>query len=198
MKYRKGVKITFTKKQLGFVSVLILTTSLIFLYIYILPKPITAIDYYGNILSFRVDLREANTIPIYNKESIEDLIWNEKLKKLAIAFLNTSDMGIVAVEAFEITNKLTIAYLRNGTTITTSDIVEIPPNYIKLKVIPLNFSEELDTEAFDTIIFLIPPSQANETSVRVKDNVIYIQGKNNKEFDLATVRFLIEALRIRI
>jgi hypothetical protein len=104
-------------------------------------------------------------------------------KNVVIVFKNTSDLSYVAVEAFEITYKLKTAYLRN------------------------NFSAKIsaqEVESFDNLprenlfIALVPPSISDETAIRVSNNVIFIKGENLEKLDLATVKFLMIILGIKI
>jgi hypothetical protein len=46
------------------------------------------------------------------------------------------------------------------------------------------------------IIALVHPKYANETAVRNEGHVTYISGTNYKDFDLATIRFLMVVLGI--
>jgi hypothetical protein len=48
------------------------------------------------------------------------------------------------------------------------------------------------------VIALIPPSMTNSTSVVATNNIIYIQGNTTEGFDLATIKFLMSALDIKV
>ena len=179
------MQLKFLKNKFVLLIFLIIAIFLTFLFIYnsfFKPIYITEID--GIKIRFRANLREANKI-FSEKEKIENLIWNEKLKNITIVFVNSTQNGLVQVQAFEIAFKLALAYqLKNkNVEIKGKEVF----SYSKLKG-----SEE------NILIALIPPIFANQTKVWVKDYVIFVEAKNPKEFDLATIKFLIDALKIKI
>ncbi|MEM5807648.1 MAG: hypothetical protein QW818_00780 [Candidatus Aenigmatarchaeota archaeon] len=150
------------------------------------PKPITKYNFYGAELKFRHDLREAKNISVYpDEETILNAIWNPDIINVSIAYVNSSDNSIVAVNAFEITFKLGVGYSRFNWFI----------NFVPMEV---ESFENLKGSKENLIIALIPPSQSKETKVKLEDNVIYITGKTNKELDLATMKFLMSALNITV
>lgn len=176
-------RISIEQKQLFiFLLIVILFTVGIIVYKFS-PRPITSYEYYGIPMKFRVDLRQADKIPSDNLK-IYNVIWNEKNENLTIAFVNSSDNSLVLVEAFEITFKLKLAF----------DFWNFNPNITGKEV----DSYDLVTDENHPIIALIPPSLANGTRVEVKDNVVFIEGKTKEEFELATVKFLISSLDIRV
>jgi hypothetical protein len=44
----------------------------------------------------------------------------------------------------------------------------------------------------------VPPVLADETSVKTENNTVFIEGKTKEDFDLATIKFLIEALDLKV
>lgn len=180
---KEGIKFRVTKNRIIFLIILCsIISSVLFYYFFI--RPIYYVNYNGQLLKFRVDLREANKIRVYTDESsVYNLLWNPEIKNLTIVFMNTSDMNYTEVEAFEIAFKLKIAYMSSN----------FP---VKISGQDVSSFENLTKE--DVFIALIPPSISNETSVRVEDNIIFIRGKSFKEFDLATVKFLMIALEIKL
>jgi hypothetical protein len=145
-------------------------------------KPLTTINYKGLVLQFRADLREANKIEA-DEEAIRKILWDKNIKNITIVFPNSSDLELIGVESFEIAYKLRLAYLLEGYDVE-----------IKGKDFSYPFSfESLPKPS----IILIPPSLSNETFVKVEDSLIIISGKDEKDFDLATVKFLIVALGLK-
>lgn len=180
------VRIAFTKNQLIILSIISLFALLGFVYFYFVPKPITVIDYFGNRLVFRQDLREANRIEVYpNEQALRELMDGSQIENITIAYRNTTDASYTTVESIEIAYKLRIGYLVQGYDFNIS-------------ASEFNSLENITGERANPIIALISPSMANETSVRVKDSVVYISGRNLKEFDLATIKFLITSLNITV
>ncbi len=178
------IKLKLSKNSLIFLLALILVFLIVFLF---LPKltyqPLTTLNFKGVLLQFRADLREANKIEA-DEESIRNILWNRNLKNVTIVFTNSSDLDLVGVEAFEISYKLRLAYLLEGYN------VEIKGKQVE------------DLSSLDSLpkpsIVLIPPSLSNKTSIEVKDSIIIISGKDKKEFDLTTVKFLIIALNLKL
>lgn len=145
------------------------------------PESLTRISYYGSVLEFRADLREANKLQV-DEDAIRKILWDKDIENITIAFTNSTDLDLVGVEAFEITYKLKFAYLLKGYNVSI----------IGKKVDNLNFDFSSPT------IILIPPSLSNNTGIEIKNKTIIISGKNKEEFDLATVKFLIVALGLKI
>jgi hypothetical protein len=102
---------------------------------------------------------------------------------LTIAFQNTSQNNLVGVEAYEIAYKMRTAYL------ALNRNINITPRLA-------------DSTAYGTqenpVVFLVPPILANETSVRVTNFTVVISARTPKEFDLATDKFLMVAMGIKV
>jgi len=90
-----------------------------------------------------------------------------------------------SVEAYELTNKLYWLYILDG--------------------IEMDFSAE-PIESYDNIekstdelkIVLIHPDLTNETYIKADDNIIYIAGKDLKDFDLAVIKTIFIAMNFKI
>jgi hypothetical protein len=182
-------KISIKTKQL---KILVVITFLIFLLLLIYriwPKPIYTINYKDAELTFREDLREANKIPVYPSEEIlYRALINPLVKNVTIVFVPVEgENGIYVVNAWEIVTKLSLAYKQIG----------IKPSFNGLNVTSYE-NIELYGKIQNPYIVLVHPRYANETSLRLKDHTIFISGKSNKELDLATVKLLIIALKIKI
>ena len=180
----KLIRIKIRKKNFLLAIVLIIALVLSLCLYFYLSKPLVYWNYKGTLLKFRTDLREAKKVYVYpNETSIGYLLWKSNPKNVTIVFKNTNDIKLTSVEAFEIAYKLQLAYLKENAN------VKISAEEVKsFRNLPHN----------STFIALLPPSISNETSVKVKDNIIFISGKTQKEFDLAVVKFLTVFLGIEV
>ncbi len=177
-------KVKLTKKKLAFVSLFALVAILLYwfnsssqaqnVYIY---------KYKGELLYFRANLTEALKVPVYpNEKAIFDAVMNESVKRINITFVNSTDNSLVAVNGFEVSSKLSTIFYLNGI-------------YKKIKGSEVENYTLKGTE--DTLIIaLVPPALANKTEVRLQDHVIFISGKTEKEFDLATIKFLLSVMEV--
>jgi len=158
----------------GFISYLIYSW-------YLASQRILKIKINETEFGFRRDIREALKVKIENSSEIEKALWNPRLKNLTLVFVNSSDNLLVKIEFFEITYKLAQAYkLKNRSISIAGKAVE---SYEGLK----------GSEA-NVWIAVIPPYFTSHTKVWFKDWVVYIEGKNPKDLDLATIRFLLTVL----
>lgn len=183
----KAVRIKLTRlKLVAFVCVVTLV-CILFLYRESIRSlmPLTEINYFGVELKFRTDLRKANQIVVYpNEKALVDLLMDPSIRKVSIGFVNTTQNNLTAVEGFEISYKLKIAYLVNGYN------VEIVGRELE------SYSER--GKLREPLIILVPPVDANETSVRVSEFTVYVSGLTKKEFDLAADKLLIVVMGIKV
>lgn len=150
------------------------------------PKEVTRYNFQGVELSFRDDLRAAKNISAYpSEEAILNTIWSADIQNITIVFTNSSDNQFTAVNSFEITFKLSVAYGQFGWSI----------NFNGREVDSL---ENLNGSTDNLVIALVPPSLATDTGVELNDNVVYIRGKTPQEFDRATIKFIMSALNITV
>jgi hypothetical protein len=178
-----------------FLLVVIVAAVTILIYKFHESTPLTTYTYYvhdnygnryGIPMVFRADLRKASNVSIYpDASTVYNIIWNENTKNITIAFVNSSDNGLVATDAFEIAYKLGMIFkVYNMTTNFTANVISSYDNITANESYP--------------VIVLIPPSMTNNTSVLAANNVIYIQGNTTEEFDLATIKFLMSVLDIKV
>jgi hypothetical protein len=190
-KYRpgsEGVKVSLTRSQ-AIILITVLVATLAIIYVYIItkpPQPITTVEYYGNMLTFRENLIEANNITVSpSDKAISDAMTNSRIENITIVFKNTTDLSYTAVQAFEITYKLRIQHLVNNRDIAIS-------------AKEVDSLDNITGTAENPMIVLIPPSIANDTYVALTDNTVRISGKTYKDYNLATIKFLIVTLGIKI
>jgi hypothetical protein len=173
------------KRYLLVTLLVIILAAVVFIAIRAYSKiPDNEYDFHGARMPFRASLKEAQNISIYpDNETIYDIFWNIGVENVTIAFVNSSDTSMVAVEAFEITHKMKFAYM----------LYELDVGFDAKK---LESYENITATQNNPVIVLVPPSFSNETIVKADDRVVYIKAKDLKDFDLATVKFLMTVLAI--
>jgi hypothetical protein len=178
---------------------LVLFTLIILLAIAVypyLPLPVYSANYYGTIMNFRVNLKDAENVPVYPNEQVAgEEIMNQLVENITIAFKpgTGEENAHYALETSEIVYKLAIAFQKRF-------------GYMpKVNVINVTSYDNLPGKIQNPIIALIHPVYSNETSVRLDGHVFFIAGKNStstkeqlKNFDLATVKFLMTALGLKL
>jgi len=194
------VKLKVTKRRAMILITLVALSALAYLLNMYWPRPITSWNYKGNLLTFRSDLREAAKVKAYPDEAtVSNVFSNFAIRNITIVYVeNVSDVNYVTVEAAEISYKLVIAYLEAGYLIYNESMTFIPMGYITMTAGPVKSYENLRGSPANPLIALVPPSVADETSVSVKDHVVYVKGKTQKDFDLATIKLLMTALDINV
>ena len=186
------MKISISRKHVIVILLIFLAAGSIYIIHRFAPKHTTVYNFFGITIPFRVDLYKANNVSVYpNNETIYDMLWNYQIQNITIVYVNSSENNIVAVEAFEITNKMKIAY---------QHIAHLNNVYIDIGFNgkAVDSYENLSSTPSNPLIALVPPLLSNDTLVMEKDNVIYIKGKTMEDFDLATVKFLMVALAINL
>ena len=179
------VKIS-TKRIVFSIAVIAVAAALYLSYPYITYQlfPITKYNYHGTELDFRSDLKEAQKIPVYpNERLVVDTLFSPFVTNLTIAFQDTSQNDFVAVEAYGIAYKMRTAYLATNHNVNITSYATNSSVY---------------GTADNPVIILVPPVLAGETAVRVSNFTITISAKTLKEFDLATDKFLMVAMGIKV
>ncbi|MEM5829331.1 MAG: hypothetical protein QW040_00175 [Candidatus Aenigmatarchaeota archaeon] len=190
------VKVIITRGKIIVLTFFLLAILLLItLYPYI-PFPIYSVNYMGVKMRFRVNLRDVKDVVVYpSEETIRKEIMNQLVENITIVFKPGENQtnAHYAIEVFEIVNKLAIAYKLN---------FAYMPNF---KVVNVTSYENLRGRRENPIIALVHPVFSNETSVKLEDHVVYIQGRNAtslreqlKNFDLAVVKFLMSILEIKV
>jgi len=193
------VKLKVTKTRILVMITLAALLALAYLLNMYWPKPITSWNYNGNLLNFRDDLREAQKVKVYPDEaSISNVFASMAVRNITIAYVESPDMGYVTVEAGELSYKLLTAYLEAGYIRYNKSMTFIPMGVIEISSGTVNSYENLVGTHDNPKIALVPPSAADETSVSLKNNVIYVKGKTLKNFDLATIKLLMIVLDIKV
>lgn len=180
-------------KQLPYLIIFIILAGIGgVLYYQNLPKEMTRYNFYGTELVFRDDLRFAQNITVYPDEgSILNKVWDPEITKIKIAYVLTPEASdensVIALNAFEIRYKLGIAY-RNTKFNWVNEFTSTELS-----------SYDNITQTDDTLVIaLVRLSLSDRTAVELDGNVVYIKGKTPKEFDLATIKFIMSALNITV
>jgi len=180
------VKLKLTRKKILILILIAGIFSGIFLYMKYFPRPITTINYGDRVVAFRQDIREAAKVPVFPTEGyLYNELIHQQVQNITIVFkpVNFSENAYYVLEEFEIIPKLTLAYER----------IRTRPSFNGYAV---DSYENLPGKIQNPIIALVHPAYANETAVVVDGHVIYIKGKTHKDFDLATIKFLLVALDV--
>lgn len=203
------VKIKISKQQIVlFLAIFGIIAAVAFGYVYWLEnfKPVTTAEFNGQTLSFRADLREAQKVEVIPDETelynqivkppkIQgpngQIIIRKSLSNVTIVFksVDSKTMGWYTVEVTEIIKKLTALYKGK---------YNVDLNFAVAEVDDYENLSGLNTAP---IIALVHPDIAEGTSVSVDDdkNVITISGGDSlRDFDLATEKFLMVALGIKV
>ncbi|MEM5772733.1 MAG: hypothetical protein QXL86_00700 [Candidatus Aenigmatarchaeota archaeon] len=190
------VKLSFDRIKIILIASILLLIFLAWTISSQIKLPISSWNYHGTNLKFRINLRDVEKIEIYPSENaIKKEILNNFVENITIIFKPGDEIinAHYAVEVFEITYKLTVAYKLNLAYI---------PNF---NVINVTSYENLKGTRENPIIALVHPIYSNETSVKLDNHVIYIQGKGARSpaeqlrnFDLAVAKFLMAVLDIKL
>jgi len=144
------------------------------------------VTYHGREFFFRDDINNAKKISVYpDEKTVHDMFWNTNITNITILFKPLPKGNqYYSVENFELTYKLLIMYRFNGYE-KTFNAEEI------------NSYDNIQTSGDVLKIALVTPSFTNQTYVEGKNNVIYINAKDYRDFDLATIKTILVAMNIK-
>ncbi|HLC39903.1 MAG TPA: hypothetical protein VJJ76_03420 [archaeon] len=196
---KKKVKVKFKVTRNRMITAGFIISGVVIAYLYALyvPKPVYSVDYRdtGVILNFRVDLREADKIPVDpGPDQVYTEIVNPLVKNITIVYKptgNETEDRYYAIEAFEITEKMKLGlYARK---ITDVGIDAKPLSYFNRTTY-----DNLPGKIQHPLIAIVHPIYGNQTRVvSAPGHVVYIEATSYRDLDLAVVKFLISALRIK-
>jgi len=189
---KEGIELRLTRRRIYFLFGLIAVASIALVYFYFGPKPVqplTSIQYYNTVLNFRADLREANKVPVYPYEqAVRNEFMNQLVENVTFVFKPSSgtENAIYRLEIIEIIRNLNIGYSR----------IKTAPHF---NVVAVSSYDDLFNQTMNNpVIALVGPTYTNETSVTMGFHTVYIRGTDLRNFDLATEKFLMAALDIKI
>jgi len=187
----KEIKIKLTKIKIIAFAIIAIASTILYVSLpylqnwYQSSKPLTEINYFGMPMKFREDIRLARDIAVYPNETyIKSIFRNKGIERVTIGILNyTNETNVIGVESVEITFKLSTFY-------------SLVPMKVAIKGKEIGSLYEIEGNATNPLIIIIPPSIANETSVKAENYTVFISGKSLKELDLATIKFITVVLGI--
>ncbi len=181
------LKLRISKKILIFwVCIFLIAFFAIYAYSYFAPIKSFFID--GQKLNFRENLKEAKNVFVFpNEDEIFNSLFSAAVKNITFVFVDAGEKEnpFYILQEVEIINKLTFAYSRLN-------------RKVNFNAMEVKSYDNLKGSVFNPVIALVHPKYANDTYVMYRDYVIYISGKSYRDFDLATIKFLMIALGIKI
>ena len=185
-------KIKLTKTRIILLAALIALVLGIYGSVYFYPRPqakMDTINFGGVILTFRQDIREAKGVQVSPSEDvITRSLASYNVKNISFAFKDAgeADNPLYIVEEGEIIQKLFVLY-------------KLANHEVGYNSILVNDSyQTLNGSVENPVIAFIHPKFAKDTQVKFVNNVIYVEGTDAKNLDLATVRLLMLALDVKI
>lgn len=148
--------------------------------------------YDGEKRLFRGNLIEANKTPVYpSEEAISNIILNPEVYKIQIAYIpNSTENAFYLTASYELTMKLGLIY-RHYFTSQPQVFKDIDNSTCMLfyedmqtrcfKSVAINSTDELVPTPVEPVILLLGPSQEDQTSVRVENNLIILSGASIDE-----------------
>ena len=180
------VKIKIDKKVIAVISLAVIIFASILIYkkleYYFLP--VTKVNYYGILLTFRSDLKQAKLTPVYPSDQYFGIFRNPNIRNIYICFRNTTNNSLVAVEAYEITYKLKTFY----------NLARVP---VEIQGKNVTYYGQIKGNSTSLVIYIIPPVDANGTYVNITNYTVYVSGTSVKNLDYATEKLLIGVLGIK-
>jgi hypothetical protein len=200
------VRIKFSAKKIIAIVIILAIVPAVYLYTKYVT-PINTWTYEGRAVGFRINLREAQKIPVIanfvgNKDAdfmVRDALVRDDVTNITFLFKPSDDKNnsLYVVEETEIIKALTFAYLYS-------------PD-LQLNQIPAFSAQAVDSYSnitasqFNPKIVMVHPNFGNATLVRQDGYITYVQGKSTNsfdsdkiQFDLATVRLMMAILKIKI
>ena len=159
-------------------------------------EPITKLkipEHPFQIYEFSYDLRKSVKIKSNDETSIENLIRNSDKINIIFNGTNKKDNSEIAVSSFNIIEKLQTFYSYENKIIN-----EFPTYYFENNTWKKSTGEILENPdtSIAAIWFLGPNTGANETSVNIDKNIIYIQGLTEKDLIKASDKFVLIVMGI--
>jgi hypothetical protein len=144
----------------------------------------TQMMFAGKIVNFRADLREAKLVETSNPVQLKQAFF-QAVDNVYISFIsNDNENGFYAVTGFELSYK--ILSFRNFYGLNWN-----------VTAMPINSTDEIPQDN-NLYVVMLGPSLANETSVSLEENIIYVngkdfypEGKKYTELDLAADKLLL-------
>lgn len=149
-------------------------------------KSATSVSYKGITFYFRQNLLDAKKVTVVPDESfVHNLFWTYDIQNITILFkpLDPKTNGLYRIEAFEFAYKLKQMYLTHPLTAQR-----------QINSMPIESYENITREDGVLKIILVPPGIANQTLIRGGGNRVFVYGKDEMGFDLATIKTILVAM----
>jgi hypothetical protein len=203
---RKADRKSGAKIAISMIIVIVIIAGLYFFLL--LPKGAQnpyQMKFANETLNFRANLEKASSVPVIpDDNSIRSAILSDNVGKISLSYVpNEEYNGFYAVDGFEITYKLVIilkhyyginGYVYEGDGKENCLFFEETSKNICISSEPVSSESDIISSGSEPVIFM---SASNETSVSLKDNIIYLKGKDFSEtgrtytdLDMATDKFL--------
>ncbi len=190
------------------ISLIIVIAIIVSLYFFFMQQPAKnpyQLKFANETLNFRANLEKAASVPVIpDDSSVRSAILSDNVNKISLSYVpNENYNGFYAVNSFEITYKLLIifkyyyginGYVYEGDNKENCMFFEETAKTICISSEPVSSENDMISKSSEPVIFMSP---SNETSVSLKNNVIYLKGKDFSEkgrtytdLDLATDKFL--------
>lgn len=197
---RNGVKVA--------ASLIIIMAVIISLYFFLMQQPVKnpyQLSFANETLNFRANLDKAAKVSVIpDEQSIRNAILSGNVSRIKISYVPGEQNPFYAAASFEVAYKLVIilkhyygvnGYLYEGEQKENCFFFEETGKNICIISEPVPSEEDIKYGDAERVIFL---TDANETSVTLKDNIVFIKGKDFSEkdrkytdLDLAADRFLL-------
>jgi len=206
---KKNEKNADGKNSIKIVVSLIIVIAIIgSLYFFLMSQPVKnpyQLKFANETLNFRANLEKAAAVPVVPDErSVRNAILSGNASRIKISYVPGEQNPFYAASSFEIAYKLVIilkhyygvnGYLYEGISRENCLFFEETQRSVCILSEPVLSEENIKSNDAERVIFL---TAANETSVALKDNIIFIKGKDFSEtdrkytdLDLAADRFLL-------
>lgn len=140
---------------------------------------------HGNIYRFSYDIRESLSIPSNDPDGIRGMVLNTTLFTIVFDGSSEEDNGYFRVALINIVSKMQTFFAYEG------KLINYEVFYYDQQGWYNSLDEKINKPAFNgTVLWFIGPNTgAEETSVNVEENIIYIQGTGYENIVKAGDRF---------
>jgi len=140
---------------------------------------------------FSHDIRESIEIPTNNFTGIRTSVFETEILNIVFDGSSAEDNGIFGVVLFNVASKLNVYFAYEGKIWRYNPFYYIGDQWY-------NGTEEIDKPVLGITLWLLGPNTgANETSVNLIDDVIYLQGTSSENMELAGDKFALIVMGVR-
>ena len=141
---------------------------------------------------FSYDIRESLNVTSSDPDAIMNLVGSADVLDIVFDGSSEEDNSYFSIALFNIASKLNNYFIYEGKIWKSQIFYYIGDHWYN------SSTEEIEKpELGPAIWFLGPNTNATETSVKLVDNIIYIQGTSGKDIELAADKFSLNVMGIR-